>query len=48
MSNINVADINKKTPLIGASELGTYELIELLLQNGANPNHQDKEGIHLL
>lgn len=42
--DVNAQDIVQKTPLITAIEFNRNEYIELLLQNGANPNHADKNG----
>jgi len=42
--DINEANIVKKTPLITAIERNKKEYIDLLLQNGADPNHIDKDG----
>ncbi|MGN8070096.1 ankyrin repeat domain-containing protein [Mucilaginibacter sp. 22184] len=42
--DINDANIVKKTPLIAAIERNRKEYIDLLLQNGADPNHIDKDG----
>lgn len=37
-------DYYKQTPLYTAIRFGTPEMVELLLRNGANPNHVDKYG----
>lgn len=42
--DVNAQDIVQKTPLITAIEFNRNEYIDLLLQNGANPNHADKNG----
>ncbi|SDP72464.1 Ankyrin repeat-containing protein [Mucilaginibacter sp. OK268] len=42
--DINEANIVRKTPLIAAFERNKKEYIDLLLQNGADPNHVDKDG----
>lgn len=42
--DVNAQDIVKKTPLITAIEFNRNEYLDLLLQNGANPNDVDKNG----
>lgn len=42
--DVNAQDIVQKTPLITAIEFNRNEYNDLLLQNGANPNHADKNG----
>lgn len=42
--DVNAQNIVQKTPLITAIEFNRNEYLELLLQNGANPNHADKNG----
>lgn len=42
--DVNAQDIVQKTPLITSIEFNRNEYIDLLLQNGANPNHADKNG----
>lgn len=42
--DVNAANIVKKTPLITAIEFNRNEYLDLLLQNGANPNDADKNG----
>lgn len=42
--DVNHQNIVKKTPLITAIEFNRKEYIDLLLQNGANPNDIDKDG----
>ena len=42
--DVNAKDIVDKTPLIEAIEFNKPEYLDLLLQNGADPNHQDKSG----
>lgn len=41
--DVNHPNIVKKTPLISAIEFNRKEYIDLLLQNGANPNDLDKD-----
>lgn len=41
--DVNHQNIVKKTPLITAIEFNRKEYIDLLLQNGADPNHLDNE-----
>jgi ankyrin repeat protein len=42
--DVNHPNIVKKTPLISAIDFNRDEYIDLLLQNGANPNDADKDG----
>lgn len=42
--DVNQPNIVKKTPLIAAIDFNRKEYIDLLLQNGANPNDVDKDG----
>jgi ankyrin repeat protein len=42
--DVNAKDIVDKTPLIEAIEFNKPAYLDLLLQNGADPNHQDKSG----
>jgi ankyrin repeat protein len=42
--DINDANIVQKTPLIAAIQRNRKEYIDLLLQNGADPNHVDNHG----
>jgi len=42
--DVNARNIVQKTPLITAIESNRNEYLELLLQNGANPNDVDKNG----
>lgn len=42
--DVNAPNIIKKTPLIAAIEFNRNEYLDLLLQNGANPNELDKDG----
>lgn len=42
--DVNAPNIVKKTPLITAIEFNRNEYLDLLLQNGANPNELDKDG----
>ncbi|NTD99995.1 hypothetical protein G6M26_42905 [Agrobacterium tumefaciens] len=41
---VNAANIVKKTPLIVAIEFNKPEYLDILLQNGANPNDLDQDG----
>jgi uncharacterized protein len=40
----NVSEFNGRTALLNASEHGNHLVVKKLLDNGANPNHQDHEG----
>lgn len=42
--DVNAKDIVGKTPLIEAIEFNKPAYLDLLLQNGADPNHQDQSG----
>ncbi|GGE43743.1 ankyrin repeat protein [Pedobacter psychrotolerans] len=42
--DVNAANIVKKTPLIAAIEFNKPEYLDILLQNGANPNDLDQDG----
>lgn len=42
--DVNARDIVQKTPLITAIEFNRNDYLDLLLQNGANPNDVDKNG----
>ena len=42
--DVNATNIVKKTPLIAAIEYNKPEYLDILLQNGANPNDQDQDG----
>lgn len=42
--DVNAADIVQKTPLIVAVQNHKEEYLDLLLENGANPNEPDKDG----
>ena len=42
--DVNAPDIVQKTPLITAVEFNRKEYLDLLLENGANPNDLDKKG----
>lgn len=42
--DVNAANIVKKTPLIAAIQNNRKHFLNVLLANGAQPNHQDNEG----
>ncbi|MBC6112417.1 ankyrin repeat domain-containing protein [Pedobacter fastidiosus] len=42
--DVNAPNIVKKTPLIAAIEFNREDYLDLLLENGANPNDIDKDG----
>ncbi|MCZ4221948.1 ankyrin repeat domain-containing protein [Pedobacter rhodius] len=42
--DVNAPNVVQKTPLITAVEFNKKEYLDLLLQNGANPNDLDKDG----
>ena len=44
-SNVDVLDGESRTPLIYASLSNNIEMLEWLVNNGANINHQDRSGL---
>lgn len=42
--DVNAMNVVDETPLIYAIDYNKQDLIEILLQNGADPNHRDKSG----
>lgn len=42
--DVNATNIVKKTPLIAAIEFNKPEYLDILLENGANPNELDQDG----
>jgi len=46
--NMNDTGFDGKTPLFAAVKEGNFEIADVLLRNGADPNHKDKRGLTAL